>query len=160
MKPPWHLGHQTLRRLDCERCTDTTMLPKVGIFDRMVERMSNVRHPMEKLGRSVRTTQFQKIPLEEHPFCRFLQFPQIAQFTPFFLGKFSKIATPSGGGTRGTGRVALGSAGELRPRRRLARGARPGSTVCAIWLRLPRPDQLLLVFFTPGVLHRPRSSRT
>ena len=33
---------------------------RVGIFDRIVERMSNVRYRTEKLVRSIRTTQFQR----------------------------------------------------------------------------------------------------
>ena len=39
---------------------------RVGIFDRIVERMSNVRYRTEKLVRSMRTTRFQEIPLETH----------------------------------------------------------------------------------------------
>ena len=42
------------------------LLGRVGISDRIVEQMSNVRYQTEKLVRSMRTTRFQEIPLETH----------------------------------------------------------------------------------------------
>ena len=30
LNPPWHLAHQALRKLDCERCTALTLLPYCG----------------------------------------------------------------------------------------------------------------------------------
>ena len=48
------------------RGMSTVKISRVGIFDRIVKRMSNVRYRTEKLVCSIRTTQFQEIPLETH----------------------------------------------------------------------------------------------